>query len=182
VVAKQGRNERCRCGSGLKAKYCCDSPCGPSPDAADRSFLTRAIRDSIPALVALRANGGPSNYIDDVLELPAHFPELVVSLPALVDPELDALLFACEVGDGQAVRDVIAKVSRRFHTVAERARLARVIVRLREEESIDEIVAVLALVDLRRDDASALLEAAVLQAARIRAGRVRTPSGLLIAS
>jgi hypothetical protein len=105
-----------------------------------------------------------------------------VSLPALVDPELDALLFACEVGDGQAVRDVIAKVSRRFHTVAERARLARVIVRLRDEESIDESVAVLALVDLRRDDASSLLEAAVLQAARMRAGRVRTPSGLLIAS
>jgi hypothetical protein len=182
VVAKQGRNERCRCGSGLKAKYCCDSPCGPSADAADRSFLARAIRDSIPALVALRANGGPSNYIDDVLELPARFPELVVSLPALVDPELDALLFACEVGDGQAIRDVIAKVSRRFHTVAERTRLARVVVRLRDEQSIDEIVAVLALVDLRRDDASALLEAAVLQAARIRAGRVRTPSGLLVAS
>ena len=143
-MAKQGRNERCRCGSGLKAKYCCDSPCGPSADAADRSFLARAIRDSIPALVALRANGGPSNYIDDVLELPAHFPELVVSLPALVDPELDALLFACEVGDGQAIRDVIAKVSRRFHTVAERTRLARVVVRLRDEQSIDEIVAVLA--------------------------------------
>ncbi len=181
-MAKQGRNQRCRCGSGLKAKHCCDSPCGQPPEAADRSFLARAVHDSIPAIIALRAIGGSSNYIDDVLELPAHFPELVVSLPALVDPELDALLFACEVDDGQAVREVIAKLSRRFHTVAERVRLARVIVRLRDEESIDEIVAALALVDLRRDDASCLLEAAVLQAARIRAGRVRTPSGLLIAS
>ena len=65
-MAKQGRNERCRCGSGLKAKYCCDSPCGPSPDAADRSFLARAIRDLGPENVVVKG-GHLENIAADLL-------------------------------------------------------------------------------------------------------------------
>jgi hypothetical protein len=74
------------------------------------------------------------------------------------------------------------KVSHLFHTLAERARLARIVVGLRDEGALDASLDALALLDLQRDDASALLEAAVLQAARIRAARDRTSSGLLVSS
>jgi hypothetical protein len=166
----------------MKAKHCCDSPRGPSPEALDRAFIAAEVRSSYPELLVMRAQGGAGDYIDELLGLPERFSELAVSLPVLVDPELDRLLFACAVDDQQGIDDTIVKVSRRFHSLAERARLARIVVRLRNEGVLDASLAALALLDLQRDDASALLEAAVLQAARIRAGRVRTSSGLLVSS
>ena len=180
---KQGRNEQCRCGSGRKAKHCCDSTSGPSPEAIDRSFVARAAEGSRPWLLAIRARDAVAIYLDELSVLPERFPELQVDLPALVDPALDRLLVACAVEDEHGIDDGLDEVGPGFDTPAERARLARVVVQLQEDGELHPSLAAFALFDLdRRDRCPALVEAAVIQAVSVRAGRARTPSGLLVAS
>lgn len=181
-MLRQGRNQPCRCGSGKKAKYCCGSWHGPSPEAIEAAFISIALRDTHLVLVGVRVSGLAEEYLEELIELPARFPGLGVELPRLVDLDVEALLHCCSVGDDQGIDEALAKVARRFHSVSERARLAREVLRLRDEEGLSRFLAALAIFDLSREQDGALIEAAVLQAARVRAGVARTASGLLIAS
>jgi hypothetical protein len=181
-MVRQSRNERCRCGSGKKAKYCCGSWRGPSPEALDEAFLATALSEARPALVGIRLSGLAQDYLDELVELPKSSPELTVELPKLVDLELEALLHSCATGDEQGIDEALSGVARRFHHVGERARLAREVLRLRDGGDIGRFLAALAVLDLSRKESSALVESAVLQAARVRAGVAPTTSGLLIAS
>jgi hypothetical protein len=181
-MVRQGRNERCQCGSGKKAKYCCGSWHGPSPDALDEAFIATAVRDTRLALIGVRVSGRVEELFEELAELPGSFPGLSIELPRLVDLDLEALLHYCATGDGDGIDEPLAKVARRFHVSSERARLAREVLRLRDEGHIGRFLAALAVFELSRKQSSALVEAAVLQAARVRAGVARTASGLLIAS
>lgn len=181
-MVRQGRNERCHCGSGKKAKHCCGSWRGPSTEALDEAFIATALRETHLALVGVRVSGLAAEYLEELVELPARSPGLSVELPRLVDLDLEALLHCCQVGHGQGIDEALPKVARPFHAVSERARLAREVLRLRDEEGLSSFLAALAIFDLSRTEASVLVEAAVLQAARVRAGVARTTSGLLIAS
>jgi uncharacterized protein YecA (UPF0149 family) len=57
-MVRQGRNERCQCGSAKKAKYCCGSWRGPSSEALEGSFIATAVRETHLALVGVRVSGG----------------------------------------------------------------------------------------------------------------------------
>lgn len=181
-MVRQGRNGQCRCGSGKKAKFCCGSWRGPSPESLDEAFIATALRETHLALVGVRVSGRAEEYLEDLVELPGRFPGLGVELPRLVDLDLEALLHSCSIGDGQGLDEALAKVARRFHTASQRARLAREVLRLRDEEGLSRFLAALAIFDLSRTEAGVLVEAAVLHAARVRTGLERTASGLLIAS
>ena len=180
-MVRQGRNERCQCGSGKKAKYCCGSWHGPSPEALDEAFVATALSDSRLALVGAVASRRVDEYLEALVELPARFPGLGVELPWLVDLELEALLHACAVGDSQGIDESVTKVACRSQAVSERARLARELVRLRDEGRLSRFLVAVGIFDLSRTP-SVLVGAGVLQAARVRAGVARTASGLLIAS
>jgi hypothetical protein len=181
-MVRQGRNEVCRCGSGKKAKYCCGSWRGPSPDALDEAFIAAAVRATHLALVGVRVSGRAPEYLGELAELPGRCAGLTVELPRLVDLDLEALLHACAIGDDQGIDESLPLVAGRFHATAVRARLAREVFRLRDEGQIGRFLAALAVFDLSRKQPGVLVQAAVLQAARVRAGVARTASGLLIAS
>ena len=57
-MAKIGRNGRCGCGSGVKAKRCCGVTRGPSKDSLAVAFLMGAARD-VAALAGGRGGGKP---------------------------------------------------------------------------------------------------------------------------
>ena len=128
----------------------------------------------------MRARGELRDYLDELMGLPARFSELTVRLPALVDPEIARMLAACAVEVEDDVDEASKKVRARFDTPSERARLARAVVRLRDEGVLSASLVALALLDLQRDDCPALIEVAVRQAAAIGAGTACTPSGLLV--
>ena len=180
-MVRQGRNERCGCGSGKKAKYCCGSWRGPSPEALDEAFIATALRDSHLALIGATVSRRVDEYLEELVGLPAQFPGLGVELPWLVDLEFEALLHACSIGDNQGMDETVPEVARRYQAVLERARLARELVRLRDEGTLSRFLVAVGIFDLSRTP-SVLVEAAVLQAAKVRAGVARTASGLLIAS
>ena len=180
-MARQGRNERCSCGSGKKAKYCCGSWRGPSPDALDEAFIAAALRDSRLALIGATTSRRVDEYLEELVGLPSRFPGLGVELPWLVDLPLEALLHACAIGYSQVIDEMVPKVPQASQAVPERARLARELVRLRDEGQLSRFLVAVGLFDLSRTP-SVLVEAAVLRAAKVRAGVARTASGLLIAS
>jgi hypothetical protein len=68
-MVRQGRNERCSCGSGKKAKYCCGSWRGPSPDALDEAFIATALRDSRLALIEATVSHRVHEYLEELVEL-----------------------------------------------------------------------------------------------------------------
>jgi len=179
-MSRQGRNTRCRCGSGLKAKHCCDSPRGPSAEVIERTFIAGEVRRATPLLGAIRARGELTYYLDELMALPRELSELTVRLPVLVDPEIARLLATYAADDEHGVDDLVRKVRDRFDTPSERGRLARAVARLRDDGVLSRSAAAVAFLDLYRDDCPALIEGAVRQAAAIRAGVARTPFGLLV--
>ena len=46
VMAQQGRNERCQCGSGRKVKRCCGVRRGPSEAELAKAFLHQQARSA----------------------------------------------------------------------------------------------------------------------------------------
>jgi hypothetical protein len=76
---------------------------------------------------------------------------------------------------------VIPTILDKLDTPAERARLARVIINLRESKRLDPLLAAAAIIDL--DSRSrVLLNACLVHAAFIHTGRLRTPGGLRLAA
>ena len=53
---------------------------------------------------------------------------------------LEALLHACAIGDSQAIDESVPKVARRCQVVPERARLARELLRLRDEGQLSRFL------------------------------------------
>ena len=98
----------------------------------------------------------------------------------IVDPELARLLAACAVGNWSGADDLVRKLRDRFDTPIERGRLARSLVRLRDEGLLGDSLAAVAFLDLSRDDCPALIEAALRHVATVKAGVARSSSGLLV--
>jgi hypothetical protein len=131
-------------------------------------------------LRAIRARGELAHYLEELVALPRRLSELTLRLPVIVDPEIARLLAACEAGNWQGADDVARKLRDRFDTPSERGRLARALVRLRDDGVIDDPLAAVAFLDLSRDDCPALIEAALRHAAAVKAGAARRSSGLLV--
>jgi hypothetical protein len=146
----------------------------------DRALIAGEVRRATPLLRAIRARGELADYVEDLVALPGRLSELTVRLPVIVDPEIARLLAACAAGDWHVADDVARKLRDRFDTPSERGRLARALVRLRDDDVLGDSLAAVAFLDLSRDDCPALIEAALRHAAAIKAGAARTTSGLLV--
>ena len=70
-MASQGRNERCSCGSGLKAKRCCGTARGPAPEQLARAFLADQSRRVAPRVLAAALEHGHEELFAEMLDLPA---------------------------------------------------------------------------------------------------------------
>ena len=91
-MAKTGRNERCGCGSGLKAKRCCGVARGPSGESLAVAWLRNAARGVAEDALALS-----EREIDD----------LVAFLASLTNPQYK------EAGDKEYARQLaLSKVTR----------------------------------------------------------------------
>ena len=97
-MAKVGRNEPCPCGSGRKAKRCCDIERGPSAESLARAFLSGAARQGAEWTSQL-SDVEFEALFDDLWDLPAADLSLQVELPKLFSPELGSLCEAVEEDD-----------------------------------------------------------------------------------
>lgn len=177
-VAKVGRNEPCPCGSGRKAKCCCEIQGGPSEESLARAFLAHASREAAGELRRL-SDAELGELFEELWELPAADLSLQVELPKLLSPALNR--FCDAVADDDPDPELLDAVARAIDEPTERARLARAVIAQVEAKAIDEKLADAALVDLG-SDSQRLLRASLLEAVAVRVGVARTPAGILLAA
>lgn len=175
-----GRNERCPCGSGRKVKRCCGQHKGPSEDQVAQAYLKAQRQAAILALTRHHDHDEFADLFQAAFELPSRYDELIVDLPRLAHPDLEPLRWEierdCLREDSPALGPAVAVID----GPVVRARFARSILRLRDEEDLDSCVATAALVDLGAPD-SLLIEASLIHALMIDTGRATRASGLLVA-
>lgn len=179
-MASRGRNQRCECGSGRKAKFCCGVRRGPSEVEMAKAFLAGVVTPAAVAL-ALFSYEEIEELHAEMLELPGFDWSLQVRLPRLVTPEVNVLLEAIENDDVDALEEAVPAVLARVDTPLERARLARAVIGLRDARRVGGPVAAMALVDLGSPKLNSLVTAGLVQSAAVALGAVRTPGGLLVA-
>jgi SEC-C motif-containing protein len=179
-MARPGRNDPCRCGSGRKVKRCCGEHRGPGEDHLARAYLAHHARDAARRLRHLD-DDELRELFDDLIELPALDLTLTITLPQLLTPDLQRLFDAVKADDPDAGAEVTSRILDRLDTPVERVRLAGTIINLRDTKRLDSLLAAAAIIDL--DSRSRiLLNASLVHAAFIHTGRLRTPGGLRLAA
>src|SRR5919201_4836828 len=114
-MAKVGRNDRCSCGSGRKAKRCCGVERGPSEESLARAYLGRVARAAVLDLGAIEDDDF-EGLCDRLRHLPALELSLQLELPKLFLPALDRLLDAVEQDDADAGEAPFAELLRKLDT------------------------------------------------------------------
>lgn len=175
-----GRNDPCPCGSGRKVKRCCGQHRGPGENDLSRAYLADQARDAARRLRYLD-DDELHELFDDLFELPELDLALTITLPQLLTPDLQRLFDAVKADDPDAGDQVIPRILDKLDTPVERARLAHVIINLRDAKRLDSLLAAAAIIDL--DSRSrVLLNACLVHSAFIQTGRLRTPGGLRLAA
>ncbi len=175
-----GRNGRCGCGSGKKAKQCCGVRRGPGPAELATAFVAEEVRKAAPYLVGL-GRAKLDRLLDEVVDLPEMDLSLQVDLPGVLGPEVERLRAALDAADEEGFDRAVGPAVRQLDSPQRRAALAATVVRLRDQGRIDQRVAAVALLDLSIRS-SALLQASVVHGLAVSVGATRTPSGLLVAA
>jgi hypothetical protein len=179
-MSRVSRNQPCPCGSGRKAKRCCDIQRGPSePDLAKARLAHHATHAA--RTLAHLSDGQLLGLFHELPDLPEHDLTLLVELPELVSPELARLYRAIAADDIDDADRLLPAILKRIDTPQTRARLADAIANLQAAGRLDPQLAAAAHIDL--DSRSQLLiRASLIHAAALAAGAIRTPGGLLLAA
>lgn len=180
-MAGQGRNQRCRCGSGLKAKRCCGIERGPSAEELERAFLADESRRVAARVLAASVEHGPQELFSEMLDLPARHYQLQLPLPRLLPPELEHVRTAIADDNQERVDELIGSALTRVDTPSTRAHLVRELLALMDTDNVHQCTAAAAIFDLTRHESS-FLECALIEALAVSAGATTTPSGLLVAA
>jgi SEC-C motif len=175
-----GRNEPCPCGSGRKTKRCCGQHRGPGEDDLARAFLATHAHQAAGRLRRLN-DDELENLFDELIELPERDLKLALTLPPLRSPEIDRLLQAAANDDIDAGDELIPTITQQLDTPTERARIARVVLNLRDTGRLDPLLAAAAIIDLDSRSRT-LIRACLIQAIFIHAGVISTPGGLRLAA
>ncbi len=179
-MAAQGRNERCRCGSGRKVKLCCGVRRGPSDAELAKAFLAGQARSAAMTLAGLSPDELRELH-GEMVELPRLESSLQVPVPRLVTPAVDAMLQAVEDDDVEALEEALPAVLASVDTPLQRARLARAVIELRDAGRLSAPVAAAALLDLGSPELHTFVTTGLVQSAMVALGATRTPGGLVVA-
>jgi hypothetical protein len=179
-MAPQGRNERCRCGSGRKVKRCCGVQRGPSEAELAKAFLHQQARSAALVLDA-RSDDEVIVLLDEAALLPRQEVSMQLSLPGLLGPALERLRAAVADDDPDEVAAVLPEVLAEVDTPTARAGLVRAVLALRDAGRVsDQVAAAVAVEQASRS--TELLEASLLAAVAVSVGAATTPAGLLVVS
>jgi hypothetical protein len=181
LVSAIGRNQLCPCGSKKKTKHCCGVPHGPSEAELAKAFLAREANGAAGRLIGL-SDDELHDVFDEMLDLPEGHLSLQLPLPKLLPPELEALRYAIDDDDPDAVDEHLEPALKLVDNPQQRTGLARAVLALADGGILDAAVADAALLDLDSHPASALMGASLLQALSVSVGASRTPAGLLVVS
>jgi hypothetical protein len=179
-MAQQGRNERCRCGSGRKVKRCCGVQRGPSEAELAKAFLHQQAQ--VAALVLdPRSDPEVVALLDAATRLPTQEVSMQLPLPRLLSSALERLRAAVADDDPDEVTAALPAALAELDTPLVRAGLVRAVQGLREAGRVSDQLAAVVVVE-QASRSTELLKASLLAALRVSVGAATTPSGLLVVS
>ncbi len=179
-MAQEGRNARCRCGSGRKVKRCCGVRRGPSEAELAKAWLHQQARLAAVVLDA-RSDDEVVALLDAAVGLPRQDVSMQLPLPRLLSPALERLRAAVADGDPDQVAAAVPVALVEVDTPIVRAGLVRAVLGLRDAGRVAaEVAAAVAVEQASRS--TELLEASLLAALRVSVGAATTPAGLLAVS
>jgi hypothetical protein len=121
-------------------------------------------------------------HFDEMLDLPERHLSLQLPLPKLLPPELEALRYAIDDDDPDAVDEHLELALKRVDNPMQRAGLARAVIALAASGAIDPALADAAIMDLDSHGTPALMRTSLFHALSVSVGASRTPAGLLVVS
>jgi hypothetical protein len=175
-MALEGRNARCRCGSGRKVKHCCGVRRGPSEAELAKAFLYQQARSAALVLDA-RSDAQVVALLEEAVGLPKQDVSMQLPLPGLLSSALERLRAAVADDDPDEVAAALAEVD----TPITRAGLVRAVLALRDAGRVSDEVAAAVVVE-QASRSTTLLRASLLAAVRVSVGAATTPAGLLVVS
>ena len=179
-MAQQGRNARCPCGSGRKAKHCCGVHRGPSEAQLAKAWLYQQAR-SAALVLAARSDAQVAALLDAAVGLPKQDVSMQLPLPGWFSSTLERLRAAVADDDPDEVAAVLPAALAEVDTPITRAGLVRAVLGLRDAGRVsDEVAAAVAVEQASR--ATTLLRASLLAAVAVSVGAATTPAGLLVVS
>jgi len=179
-VPGPGRNQPCPCGSGRKVKRCCGEQRGPTGDQLARAHLATLAHNAVEDLIGLSEHALDRLW-ENLLDLPAVDLSLQVTLPELIDPDLQRLRESIADDDPDWGWDALTAVATQIDTPQQRAKLADALLHLRDQHRIARRQAAYAIYDLN-SHSTRFIAASLLEAVAVSVGVNRTPSGLQIAA
>ena len=176
-MAKIRRNEPCPCGSGSKAKRCCEAPHAYVDVRVMPLDLCQNVVNDLPGSTQAEMRA----LFDQLVYLPAVDASLQVSLPSIITADMDRAINALRDDHGTAFDDALGRVVPAVDTLERRIKLAQAVIALRDRGRIPAKLAAVAILELDREE-SVFFLSAVAESLAALARSETTPTGLLTAT
>ena len=176
-MSKIRRNERCPCGSGSKAKRCCQLPHAYVDVRVLPLELCQGVVNDLPGTTPAELRV----LFRQLVHLPAVDPSLHVRLPGVISADMECAVNALQDDDGSIFDKFLGRVVPAIDTLERRIELAQAVIALREQGRIPARLAALAVLDLDREE-SVFFISAVAESLDALAVSETTPAGLLTAT
>ena len=176
-MAKIRRNEPCPCGSGSKAKRCCQAPHAYVDVRVLPLELCQGVVNDLPGSTQTEMR----ELFDQLVYLPAVDVSLQVRLPGIITPHMDRAINALRDADGAGFDEALGQVVTAVDTLERRIELANAVIELRNQRRVPPKLAAVAVLDLDREE-SVFFLSSVAESLAVLAGDQPTPAGLLVAA
>jgi SEC-C motif-containing protein len=147
-MAKIRRNEPCPCGSGSKAKRCCEAPHAYVDVRVMPLDLCQKVVNDLPGSTQAEMRA----LFDLLVYLPAVDASLQVPLPGIITADVDRAINALRDDHGMAFDDALGRVVPAVDTLERRIELAQAVIALRDQGRIPAKLAAVAVLELDREE------------------------------
>lgn len=176
-MAKIRRNEPCPCGSGSKAKRCCEAPHAYVDVRVLPLDLCQNVVNDLPGSTQAEMRA----LFDQLVYLPAVDASLRVGLPGIITADMDRAINALRDDHGTAFDDALGRVVPYVDTLERRIELAQAVIALRDRGRIPAKLAAVAVLELDREE-SVFFLSCVAESLAALADSEPTPAGLVTAA
>ncbi len=176
-MAKIKRNAPCPCGSGFKAKRCCETPHAYVDVRVLPLELCQGVVNDLPGT----AHDEMRALFDQLIYLPELDTSLQVRLPGIITPDMERAIDALRDDDHAGFDEALGRVVPAVDTLERRIELAQAVIELRDQGRVPPKLAAIAVLELDRPESTFFLSS-VAESLAVLAGDRRTPAGLLLSA
>ncbi|MBF6558432.1 MAG: SEC-C domain-containing protein [Acidimicrobiales bacterium] len=176
-MAKIRRNGPCPCGSGSKAKRCCQTPHAYVDVRVLPLDLCQSVLNDLPGTTQVEMR----TLFDQLIFLPEIDTSVQVSLPGIITPDMEQAINALREDDDAGFDEALGKVVPAVDTLERRIELAQAVIELRNNGRIPPNLAAIAVLELDRPESTFFLSS-VAESIAVLAGEQQTPAGLVVSA